>query len=215
MRIGVVRNKLFGYNTAADRLAEAAVADMKKQGAVVVDPSNIPTLGKFDDSELDVLLYEFKADLAKYFAWAGPLTPMHSLKDVIAFNETHKDQEMPFFGQELMAQAEKKGPLTTAAYRAALARNHRLSRALGIDAVMTKYHLDALVAPMPSSHLAALLSHPERVPSSTTRSSPWSLPRTHSLNARPSCPKTSSTLRAFTPPYFFRLLAPFVSDSKY
>ena len=70
-RIGVVRNKLFGYSPAADRLAEAAIADMKKQGAVIVDPANIPTLGKFDDSELDVLLYEFKADLAKYFAWAG------------------------------------------------------------------------------------------------------------------------------------------------
>jgi len=146
-RIGVVRNKLFGYNTAADRLAEAAVADMKKQGAVVVDPANIPTLGTFDDSELDVLLYEFKADLAKYFAWAGPLTPMHSLKDVIAFNEAHKDLEMPYFGQELMMRAEKKGPLTSPEYRAALAKNRRLSRTLGIDAVMAKYKLDALVAP--------------------------------------------------------------------
>ena len=146
-RIGVVRNKLFGYSPAADRLAEAAIADMKKQGAIIVDPANIPTLGKFDDSELDVLLYEFKADLAKYFAWAGPPTPIHSLKDVIAFNEAHKDQEMPYFGQELMTRAEKKGPLTSAEYRAALAKNRRLSRTLGIDAVMTKYKLDALVAP--------------------------------------------------------------------
>src|SRR4029077_12590667 len=71
----------------------------------------------------------------------------HSLKDVIAFNEAHKDQEMPYFGQEIMAMAAKKGPLTSAKYRAALAKNHQLSRALGIDAVMTKYKLDALVAP--------------------------------------------------------------------
>ena len=107
-RIGVVRNKLFGYSPAADRLAEAAIADMKKQGAVIVDPANIPTLGKFDDSELEVLLYEFKADLAKYFAWAGPPTPIHSLKDVIAFNEAHKDQEMPYFGQELMTSRKER-----------------------------------------------------------------------------------------------------------
>ena len=146
-RIGVVRNKLFGYSLAADRLAEAAIADMKKQGAVIVDPANIATLGKFDDSELEVFLYEFKADLARYLAWIGPAAPVHSLKDVIAFNEAHADQEMPYFGQELMTRAEKKGPLTSAKYRAALAKSRRMSRTLGIDVVMAKYELDALVAP--------------------------------------------------------------------
>jgi len=146
-RIGVVRDKLFGYSPAADRLAEAAIADMKKQGAVIVDPANIPTLGQFDDSELEVLLYEFKADLPKYFTRLGPSAPIHSLKDIIAFNEAHKDQELPYFGQELMTRAEQKGPLTSSAYRAALAKNRRMSRTLGIDAVMAKYKLDALVAP--------------------------------------------------------------------
>ena len=146
-RIGVVRNRLFGGNVAADRLADAAIAEMKKQGAVIVDPANMPTLGKFDDSELDILLYEFKADLNKYLAWLGPASPVHSLKEIIAFNDAHKDQEMPYFGQEIMVMAEKKGPLTSAKYKAALVSNHRLSRTLGIDAVMTKYRLDALVAP--------------------------------------------------------------------
>jgi amidase len=146
-RIGVVRNRLFGSNPAADRLAEAAIADMKKQGAVIVDPANIPTLGKFDDTEFDVLLYESKADLNKYLAWLGPASPVHSLKDIIAFNEAHAPEEMPYFAQELMVMAEKKGPLTDPKYRAALAQNHSLSRTLGIDAVMTKFKLDALVAP--------------------------------------------------------------------
>jgi amidase len=146
-RIGVVRNRLFGYSAAADQIAEAAIADMKKEGAVIVDPANIPTLGKFDDSEFDVLLYEFKADLNKYLAWLGPAAPVHSLKDVIAFNESHKDQELPYFGQEIMVMAEKKGPLTSAKYRQELAKDLRMSRALGIDAVMTKHRLDALVAP--------------------------------------------------------------------
>jgi len=146
-RLGVVRSQLFGSNAAADEIAEAAIAAMKRQGATIVDPANIPTLGKFSDSEFDVLLFEFKADLNKYLARLGTASPVHALKDVIAFNDAHKDQEMPYFGQEIMAMAEKKGPLTSPAYTAALAKNHRLSRALGIDAVMTKYKLDALVAP--------------------------------------------------------------------
>ena len=146
-RVGVVRNRLFGYSAAADRIAEAAIAEMKRQGAVIVDPANIPTLGKFDDSEFDVLLYEFKADLNKYLAWLGPAAPVHSLKDVIAFNESHKDQELPYFGQEIMVMAEKKGPLTSVKYRQELAKDLRMSRALGIDAVMDAHTLDALVAP--------------------------------------------------------------------
>jgi amidase len=146
-RIGVVRNRLFGYSPAADAIAEAAIADMKRQGAVIVDPANIPTLGKFDDSEFDVLLFEFKADLNTYLTWLGPASPVHSLADVIAFNNAHKDQEMPYFGQEIMLLAQKKAGLTSEKYKAELAKNHQMSRALGIDAVMTKYTLDALVAP--------------------------------------------------------------------
>jgi amidase len=146
-RIGVVRNRLFGSNVAADRIAEQAIADMKKAGAIVVDPANIPTLGQFDDTEFEVLLYEFKADLRQYLTALGPASPVHSLADVIAFNEAHAAEELPYFGQELMTMAEQKGPLTEAKYVAALAKNHRLSRAMGIDAVMTAHALDALVAP--------------------------------------------------------------------
>jgi amidase len=120
---------------------------MKKQGAVIVDPANIATLGRFDASEFDVLLYEFKADLNKYLTWLGPASPVRTLKDLIAFNDAHKDQELRYFGQEIMTMADKKGPLTSAKYKAALAKNHQMSRALGIDAVMTTYKLDALVAP--------------------------------------------------------------------
>jgi amidase len=146
-RIGVIRNRLFGYSAATDRIANDAIADMKAHGAVIVDPANIPTLGKFDATELDVLLYEFKADLNKYLTWLGPTSPVHTLKDVIAFNVAHKEQEMPYFDQELLEMAEKKGPLGDVKYTAALAGNRRMARALGIDAVMTKYKLDALVAP--------------------------------------------------------------------
>jgi amidase len=146
-RIGVVRNRLFGSSPAADRIAERAIEDMKKAGAIIVDPANIPTLGQFDDTEFEVLLYEFKADLNKYLAWLGASSPVHSLKEIIAFNDAHASEEMPYFGQEIMTMAEAKGPLTDAKYRAALAKNHRLSRAMGIDTVMARHRLDALVAP--------------------------------------------------------------------
>jgi amidase len=146
-RIGVIRNRLFGYSVAADRLATEAIAEMKKQGAVVIDPVQIPTLGKFDDSEFDVLLYEFKADLDKYLKWLGPASPVHSLKDIIAFNDAHAEQELTYFGQEIMLMAEKKGRLTEAKYRGDLAKNRLMARTQGIDAAMTAHKLDALVAP--------------------------------------------------------------------
>ena len=146
-RIGVARSKYFGYSPATDRIAEAAVAELTRQGATIVDPANIATLGKFDDGEFDVLLFEFKANLNKYLTWLGAASPVHSLKDVIAFNDAHADTEMPYFGQEIMTMAQKKGVLTDAKYKATLARNRLLARALGIDATMNKFRLDALVAP--------------------------------------------------------------------
>jgi amidase len=146
-RIGVVRNRLFGYSTAADALAEQAIADMKRAGAVIVDPANIPTLGRFDDSEFDVLQYEFKADLNKYLASLGPAAPVHSLMDVITFNDAHQSEELPHFGQEIMVTSQKKAALTDAKYRSELASNRRLAGALGIDATMKAYRLDALIAP--------------------------------------------------------------------
>ncbi|HYV99037.1 MAG TPA: amidase family protein, partial [Gemmatimonadaceae bacterium] len=107
----------------------------------------IETAGKFDDSEFDVLLYEFKADLNKYLASLGPKAPVRTLQDIIAFNESHKDQEMPWFGQEIMLQAQAKGPLTEKKYRDELAKDLKMSRTDGIDATMNKYKLDAIVAP--------------------------------------------------------------------
>jgi len=96
---------------------------------------------------MTVLLYEFKADLNAYLGALGPAAKVHSLKDLIAFDEREKDREMPYFGQEILLQAEKKGPLTSPAYRKALTTCRARARTLGIDAVMTKYRLDALVAP--------------------------------------------------------------------
>ena len=147
VRIGVARAKLFGYSDVTDRVANAAIDRMKALGAVIVDPADIPNAGAYDATELEVLLYEFKNDLNAYLGALPPAAKVHSLADVIAFNDANRDREMPFFGQELMLQAQKKGPLTDKAYRDALARDQRLSRKQGIDAVMDRLHLDAIVAP--------------------------------------------------------------------
>ena len=146
-RIGVAREKYFGYSARADKVADEAIEQLKRLGAVIVDPANIPTAGKFDDSEFEVLLYEFKADLNAYLASLGPRAPVRTLKAIIDFNERNREKEMPYFGQEIMLMAQKKGPLTERKYRTALAANLRMSRAQGIDAVMEKHRLDALVAP--------------------------------------------------------------------
>ncbi|HEY8833119.1 MAG TPA: amidase [Gemmatimonadaceae bacterium] len=146
-RIGVARTKFFGYSDVTDKIVNDAIDAMKANGAVIVDPANIETAGKFDDAEFDVLLYEFKADLNNYLASLGPRAPVKSLQDIIAYNDAHKDQEMPFFGQEIMIQAQAKGPLTEKKYLDTLASNLKMSRTDGIDATMDKYKLDAIVAP--------------------------------------------------------------------
>lgn len=145
-RLGVAR-KYFGFNDRVDKLMNESIDVIKRLGAVVVDPTDIPTSGKFDDSELEVLLYEFKADLNNYLRRLGSSTPVHSLKEVIEFNEKNRDREMPYFGQDLFIKAEAKGPLTEKKYLQALAKNHLLSRAQGIDFIMRKHRLDALIAP--------------------------------------------------------------------
>jgi amidase len=145
-RIGIAR-KFFGFNDATDKLMKSSIDVIKQLGATIVDPADMATTGKYDDSELEVLLYEFKADLNKYLAGLTPAVKSRTLADLIKFNEEHRDREMPYFGQELFERAEKKGPLTSDAYKKALAKNHRMSRAEGIDAVMRKHNLDAIIAP--------------------------------------------------------------------
>jgi len=143
-RIGVAR-KYFGFNDAVDRLMEDLIGEMKKQGVEIVDPADLPTHGKFGETEFTVLLYELKADLNAYLA-GRPGAP-HSLQEIIDFNEKNRDKEMPYFGQDVFLKAETKGPLNTKEYRDALEANHRLSQKEGIDAVMDQHKLDAIMVP--------------------------------------------------------------------
>ena len=145
-RIGVPRPEFFGYSPAADALAEEALGVLRDAGATLIDPAPVPNANHLGEPELEVLLYEFKADLDVYLRGLGGSGP-RSLEELIAFNRTNASVEMPYFRQETFLKAQAKGPLTDAAYRKALATCRRLSTREGIDAVMNRHRLDALVAP--------------------------------------------------------------------
>lgn len=152
-RIGVARERYFGYHTATDAVIEQAIAVMREAGAVIEDPANIPTAtdDRMRESELTVLLYELKADMANYLATRVPgradLPQSRSLADLMAFNRAYPDLELELFGQELFEMAWQKGDLSDAEYLDALVLGKRLAGPEGIDAVMDAYQLDALVAP--------------------------------------------------------------------
>jgi amidase len=145
-RIGVPRKVFFGQSAPADRVIEKAIEEMKRLGAVIVDPADVENASAFEKTELEVLLYEFKADLNAYLAGLPGARP-RTLSALIEFNEKNRDREMPYFGQEIFVMAEKKGPLTEKAYREALEKDLKLSQKEGIDKTMDKHRLDALVAP--------------------------------------------------------------------
>lgn len=147
-RLGVVRKGLFGYSPAADAAAEAAIELMRQAGAEIVDPVELPE--DLDAKEIEVLLYELKADLNAYLASLGKAAPVKSLAEIIHFNEKNRDREMPFFGQELFLAAQEKGPLTEQVYLDALAHGKKRAGAEGIDAALKQHRLDALVAPTTS-----------------------------------------------------------------
>jgi len=146
MRLGIMRN-YFGFHDGVDALMTTALEALKSAGAVLVDPANLATKRQLDDPELEVLLYEFKDGLNRYLTALPDTIRTRTLKALIEFNETNRDREMPWFGQDLFLKAQEKGPLTSPSYLKARRTCVQLSRTLGIDAVMTRHRLHALVAP--------------------------------------------------------------------
>lgn len=145
-RLGIARN-FFGAHPAVDEVIESALCKLKAAGAELIDPVPVPKPSELGAAEIEVLRYEMKADMNAYLARLGPAAPIHTLKDIIAFNRAHRFQELQWFGQEELVKSEAKGPLTDKAYLEALATCRRLSREEGIDRAIAKHRLDALVAP--------------------------------------------------------------------
>lgn len=145
-RIGVPRAGLWGLDSRADSVAEAALSVMSDRGAEIVDPADIPTIWDILNVSAEVRFFEFKFGINTYLAELRD-TELSSLDDLIAFNEEQAAVEMPYFGQEKFYEAQARGELSSPAYLDALAYNRRISRELGLDAVLQANQLDALVAP--------------------------------------------------------------------
>jgi amidase len=152
-RIGIPRQVYFGYSAGTDAIIQIAIEQMRELGAIIIDNADIPSAQQMSASnaESTVLLHEFKADLNAYLAELQE-TKVHSLADIIAFNQAHTSAELPYFDQELLLKAEATTSLDDPTYLAALEENQRLARQEGIDAVMDQHQLDALV--MPTGHPA-------------------------------------------------------------
>jgi amidase len=145
-RIGITRN-LFGLSLVADRVIERALDAMRAAGAILVENANIETADAIWGVDSEVLSYELKASLNEYLASLGPKSPVKSLRDLIAYNIKHSDQEMMWFGQETFLYAESRGPLSSPEYQQQLAMVRELARTRGIDATLAKHRVEAIVAP--------------------------------------------------------------------
>ncbi|HKK45994.1 MAG TPA: amidase [Balneolaceae bacterium] len=145
-RLGIARN-FFGFHKETDDVMNAAIEKMKKAGAIIVDPANYDPKEKMGDAEFTMLLYEFKNGVNEYLKGVNPDVKVSTLADIIEFNKQHKEESMPYFGQDILEMAEKKGPLSDPEYKKAHAKVRRISREQGIDATMKEHNLDAIVAP--------------------------------------------------------------------
>jgi amidase len=146
VRLGVAR-KHFGFHPGVDALMEDALKALTAAGAVLVDPADLPSHGTFDEAEFTVLLYEFKDGVNRYLAGTPAAVTSRTLEALIAFNLAQRERELPYFGQEIFERAQACGPLTDRRYLDALAECRRKSRTEGIDAVIARHRVDAIVAP--------------------------------------------------------------------
>jgi amidase len=144
VRLGVAR-AYCGYHERADRLLEDAIGELKKAGAMVIDPIELPSADEIRPAERLVMETEFKHGLQAYLAATD--AGLRDLGDLVAFNRAHAATVMPHFGQEIFESALGRGALHKRAYRDALATCRRLARAEGIDAALARDRLDAIIAP--------------------------------------------------------------------
>jgi amidase len=145
-RIGVARD-LFGFHSEVDRIMEESLKVIKSLGAEVIDPANLNIPGEMGDLEMEVLLYEFKDGLNRYLAGLPAHIQTRTLEDIIAFNEDHKNDEMPWFGQEIFQDAQKKGDLSDRKYLDALKKTRSMAGEKGIDRTIRQYNLHAIIGP--------------------------------------------------------------------
>jgi amidase len=145
-RIGIARD-CFGFHSEVDKLMEQAITAMKDMGALIIDPANLDIPGESADIEMEVLLFEFKDGLNRYLSGLAGNVTTRTLEDLIAFNEKYKNEEMPWFGQEIFYEAQKKKGLDDPQYNKALSALRSMVRENGVDRLIRLHDLDAVVLP--------------------------------------------------------------------
>jgi amidase len=143
-RIGLLK-KSMGFSDKVDILMNNSVKWMKANGAEVIE-IEFPKVANYGDASFEVMLYEFKDGLNKYFAALGEDAPIKSVSELIEFNK-RDSVELKYFDQKILEMAEKKGDLGSVEYKKALATMLKATREDGIDKVMNEYKLDAIIAP--------------------------------------------------------------------
>ncbi len=147
LRIGVLTEQV-GSRRDVRALFEAAVADLRRAGAEIVDVSHTPDAAMYRD-EFAVLLFELREDMNAYLAslpeQADGTQPPRSLDDLIAFNIAHADREMRWFGQDIFLQAAEGRD--AGSYAEARANSLKLAGVDGIDALLAEHHVQFLIAP--------------------------------------------------------------------
>lgn len=162
-RIGVLR---FATGFGTETAFEQALQILRAQGAELVDIARLEGRDKIGGHEIKVLLSEFKADLNAYLATTPASVRTRTLAELIAFNLTHADREMPFFGQELFEEAEKSAGLDDPEYKNARATSLRLAGAEGIDRLLRENDVVALVGPTTSAAWLIDTVHGDQYPGS-------------------------------------------------
>jgi len=143
-RIGLYKSPL-GKNYKVDALMYQALDFLKSQGVEIVEIDKISS-SKVGDYSFEIMLYEYKDGLNKYFKSLGSDAPVKSIEELITFNQSDSI-ELKYFNQKYLEMAQEKGDLTSEEYVEALAKMIKGSREEGIDRVMNLHNLDAIIAP--------------------------------------------------------------------
>jgi amidase len=145
-RLGIATNYT-GFHSEVDKLLEKATSDLRDLGALVVEISKDDLNNVSDHDAYNVLLIEFKNDLNAYLRNCNSAVKSRTLEELIKFNIEHSEHEMPFFDQEIFLAAQQKGDYDSGEYKNALENVLRSTGPEGIDKVLGKYELDAIIAP--------------------------------------------------------------------
>ncbi|MCQ2009174.1 MAG: amidase family protein [Sporolactobacillus sp.] len=160
-RLGIDRRYLDSVSDEKAEIINNALDLMREKGAVIVDPAIIPATDTLEERKSSVMIREFAYDMNQYLEKLSDDVPVHSISELIAYNNEHSDEALKY-GQTILERADElSGDLGERQYLSDRAEDLRLSRKEGIDAVVKTRKLDALIfADYQGSDIAAKAGYP-------------------------------------------------------